>query len=233
MALKRDARNAGFGLCQRLRGRPLALTLAILGMIMSQFWAKFLSTDGETFRLDTRIYLNDIDAPRNNDLCVGAIVGKNPGSAKGSTSSSELQPIELDGDKLLPTVRNIITKAYLEANTPLPERGYVQVLNLFYLCNPNLSQAIATIKRFFKPPLCKSEVAAFPWVWYVWGDESADLNPYKKRFSEVNTNHHFFFDNHAKKVKNQTPSHHEFAKHTQVLRHEYVVPHIAQIIANG
>jgi hypothetical protein len=24
MALKRDARNAGFGLCQRLRGRPLA-----------------------------------------------------------------------------------------------------------------------------------------------------------------------------------------------------------------
>ena len=200
---------------------------------MSHFWAKFLSTDGETFRLDTRIYLKDIDAPRKDDLCVGAIVGKNPGSAKRSTSSSELQPIELAGDKLLPTVRNIVTKAFLEANTPPPERGYVQVLNLFYLCNPNLSQAIASIERFSEPLLCKSEVAAFPWVWYVWGGESADLNLYKKRFSQVNANHHFFFDNRAKEVKNQTPKHHEFAKHTQGLKHEYVVPHIAQIIANG
>lgn len=200
---------------------------------MSQFWAKFLSIDGETFRLDTRIYLKDIDAPRKGDLCVGAIVGKNPGSAKESTSSGELQPIELDGDKLLPTVRNIITKAYVEANMPLPERGYVQVLNLFYLCNKNLAQALASIEKFSEPQLCKSEAGAFPWVWYVWGDESADLNPYKKRFSQVNSNYHFFFDNRAKEVKSQSPKHHEFAKHTQGLKHEYVVPHIAKIIANG
>lgn len=200
---------------------------------MNHFWAKFLPTDGETFRLDTRIYLKEIDTPEKGDSCVGAIVGKNPGSAKRSTSSDELQPIELDGDKLLPTVRNIVTKAYLEANIPLPERGYVQVLNLFYLCNPNLSQAITCIEKFAKSPFCKSEIGAFPWVWYVWGDESVNLNQYKERFSQVNANHHFFFDNRAKEIKNQPPKHHDFAKHTQGLKHEYVVPHIARIIANG
>ncbi len=90
---------------------------------MSHFWAKFLSIDDETYRLDTRIYLKDIDSPREGDLCIGAIVGKNPGSAKQSTSSGELQSIELANDKLLPTVRNIVTKAYLGANTFLPNRG--------------------------------------------------------------------------------------------------------------
>lgn len=196
---------------------------------MSYFWAKFLSVGDKTFRMDTRIYLLGIDAPRNDDSCVGAIVGKNPGSAKPSMSSGELQPIELGGDKLLPTVRNVITKAYKTANTSVPERGYVQVLNLFYLCNPNLSQAIASIGSVVAPPLCKSEDGGFPWIWYVWGNESTDLNPHKERFSQIKANHHFFFDNRAKEVKDRPPRHDEFAKHTQGLKHEYVVPYIAQL----
>lgn len=200
---------------------------------MSHFWAKFLSADNETFRLDTRIYLKDIDSPMKDDLCIGAIVGKNPGSAKQSTPSNELQPIELDGDKLLPTVRNIIIKAYLKANTVLPERGYVQVLNLFYLCNPNLSQAIISIKKFSEPLLCRSEASVFPWVWYVWGNESTYLNPHKKRFLQIHAKHYFFFDNHTKEVKKKTPELNEFAKHTQGLKHEYVIPHIARIITNN
>ena len=199
---------------------------------MSHFWAKFLSVDGETFRIDTRIYLNDIDAQKKDDVCIGAIVGKNPGSAKPSASSVELQPIELDGDKLLPTVRNIITKAYLEVHALLPERGYIQVLNLFYLCNPIFSDAIASIGKVAEPPHCKSESGIFPWVWYLWGDESDDLNPYKERFSKICANHHFFFDNRAKEIKDRLPNGHEFARHTQGLKHEYVIPHIAQIIAN-
>lgn len=200
---------------------------------MNHFWAKFLSVGGKTFRLDTRIYLDGIDAPRRGDSCIGAIVGKNPGSAKPSASSGELQPIELDGDKLLPTVCNVITKAYLTANTSVPDRGYVQVLNLFYLCNPVLSQAIESIGSVAEPPLCKSETGSFPWVWYVWGDESSDLNPHKERFSQIKTNHHFFFDKRTKEVKGRSPRHHEFAKHTQGLKHEYVVPHIAQLIVSN
>jgi hypothetical protein len=199
---------------------------------MSHFWAKFLSIDGETFRIDTRIYLKEINSPKKDDPCIGAIVGKNPGSAKPSASSGELQPIELDGDKLLPTVRNIITKAYLATQVPLPERGYVQVLNLFYLCNKSLSEAIASIGKVAEPPYCKSEFGAFPWVWYVWGNESADLNPYKERFSQINAIHHFYFDNRAKEIKDRLPNCHEFAKHTQGLKHECVIPHIAQIITN-
>jgi hypothetical protein len=200
---------------------------------VSHFWAKFLSTDGETFRIDTRIYLKEINPPQKGDPCIGAIVGKNPGSAKPSASSDELQPIELDGDKLLPTVLNIIAKAYLTTQVPLPDRGYVQVLNLFYLCNKSLSEAIASIGKVAKPPRCKSELLAFPWVWYVWGDESADLNLYKKLFSQINAKHHFYFDNRAKEIKDRLPNCHEFAKHTQGLKHEYVIPHIAQIITNG
>ena len=96
---------------------------------MSQFWAKFESIDNATYRLDTRIYLKDIDAPMEDDQCIGAVVGKNPGSAKQSTSSSLLQSIELNGDKLLPTVLNILAKAYDKANVAIPERCFVQVLN--------------------------------------------------------------------------------------------------------
>ncbi len=200
---------------------------------MSYYWAKFRSINGETFRLDTRIYLNGIAEARNEDLCVGAIVGKNPGSAKPSSLSGDLQQIELKGDKLLPTVRNIVTKAYADAGVPTPDRSYVQVLNLFYLCNPILSDAITAVKKIVDPPRCKSESEKFPWIWYVWGGESAALTPHKSGLSQLQATHHFFFDNRTKTVKNVSPTSHDFAKHTQGLRHDFIVPHIGQIIVKG
>ncbi|MDH0202777.1 hypothetical protein [Comamonas aquatica] len=200
---------------------------------MSHFWAKFQSSGGELFRLDTRIYLNNIDAPKQSDSCIGAIVGKNPGSAKPSSSTGEIQPIQLDGDKLLPTVRNIVTKAYVTAKIAIPERGYVQVLNLFYLCNPILSQAVETISQITTPPICKSESGHFPWVWYVWGDDHVGFRPHKERFSKIDADHRFFFDNSVKEVKGSSPQNNEFARHTQGLKHIYVVPYIAQLIENN
>ena len=194
---------------------------------MSHYWAKFLFVNGETFRIDTRIYLKDI-----NDPCVGAIIGKNPGSAKPFGLSGQLQPINLDNDKLLPTVRNIIKKAYLVAQVPLPDRGFIQVLNLFYLCNKTVFDAIAAIKKVAEPPRCNSECGVFPWAWYVWGG-SSDLKSFKKHFPKINANYHFYFDNSDKKVKDWMPNCYEFARHTQGLKQEYVIPHIAKIIANG
>lgn len=200
---------------------------------MSHFWAKFQSSGGELFRLDTRIYLKNIDAPKQSDSCIGAIVGKNPGSAKPSSSTGELQPIQLDDDKLLPTVRNIVTKAYVTAKIAVPDRGYVQVLNLFYLCNPILSQAVAAISQTTTPPICKSESGHFPWVWYVWGDDHIGLRPHKERFSTIDADQRFFFDNRVKEVKGSSPQNNEFARHTQGLKHIYVVPYIAQLIENN
>ena len=121
---------------------------------MNLYWAKFQSVGGETFRLDTRIYLNEINEPQENDICVGAIVGKNPGSAKATINSETLQPINLNRDNLLPTVRNIVLKSYNNSLQNLPEDGYIQILNLFYLCNPDLKKAISAIQNYEKPKMC-------------------------------------------------------------------------------
>ena len=66
---------------------------------MSYFWAKFEKIDDNIFRYNTRIYLSNIENVNDNDSCIAAIIGINPGSAKANdTCNSELQKINLDGD---------------------------------------------------------------------------------------------------------------------------------------
>ena len=171
--------------------------------------------------------------PKADDVCIGAIVGKNPGSAKPSSFCQDLQAIRLDGDKLLPTVRNIVAKAHEQAQLSLPERGYIQVLNLFYLCNPDLGAAIASIEENPDARICESETRQFPWVWYVWGGKSRKLSNLKGRFSGLKTGNHFYFDSQLKQIVKKPASCYAFAKHTQGLRHDDVVPYIVQLIKNG
>ncbi|MDO9305418.1 MAG: hypothetical protein Q7T77_08795 [Sulfuricurvum sp.] len=197
---------------------------------MQYYWAKFEKKGSDIFRFDTRIYLNPIETPNENDVCVGAIVGKNPGSAKALNNNVGLQPILLDGDKLLPTVRNIILKSYANAAILVPERGYIQVLNLFYLCEPILSKAILSVKKYTTSIVCDSEKKSFPWVWYVWGSESESLNPFKGRFTNLLTNHHFYYDKANACIVQKMASPNAFAKHTQGLKHEMVVPHLSTLL---
>lgn len=200
---------------------------------MSLFWARFKNFSGDTFRLDTRIYLHETSNPSDVDECVGAVVGKNPGSAKPSTITDDLQPISLYGDKLLPTVRNVVLKAYEQANREVPKNSYIQVFNLFYLCDPNLSDALNAFKSSSGPAFCESEEKNIPWTWYVWGGDFEELNIFKARFSSLKINNHFFYDNVAGKIALRPPQSTDFAKHTQGLRHAYVVPHISELVANG
>ena len=44
-----------------------------------EYWAKFENIENNIHRFDTRVYLKQIQKPSNNDICLGAIVGKNPG----------------------------------------------------------------------------------------------------------------------------------------------------------
>ena len=83
-----------------------------------EYLARFEEIEGKLFRFDTRIYLNDYNSD-NDGKCVGAIIGKNPGSAIPS-KLNELVPLELNGDKMLPTVRNRFVDGYKLAKKEIP-----------------------------------------------------------------------------------------------------------------
>ena len=186
---------------------------------MGNYWAIFKEFDGHTYRYDTRIYLEKIQCPTADDFCIGAIIGKNPGSAKpASRKNLDLQEIDLDGDKLLPTLRSIMIKAHIESKIPIKSGSFVQVLNLVYLCDKDLSQAIWKTQALLEQPIRDCESKCFPFVWYVWGGSNKDLNDYKHSFENIRTEKHFFFDNTQKRVIEGKPSIDNNARHTQGLK---------------
>jgi len=201
-------------------------------MKTTNFWARFEEIDRSLYRYDTRIYIKPVNNIKEDDVCLGAVVGKNPGSAKGEVSHN-LKEIDLDKDKLLPTVRNIFLKAYELANIELPVRAYIQVLNLFYLCEPDLNLAKDEAKGKIIKGICKTENKDFPFVWFVWGGNDNFLNSYKNRFSSLKSKQPFYYDNKKGEVIQNIPTDISSAKHTQGLTHDFVVPHIANVLKNG
>lgn len=198
---------------------------------MHCYWAIFRKIENNIFRFDTRIYLNPVESPAYNDICIGAIVGKNPGSAMPSCfSKNTLQKIDLQGDKLLPTVRSILSKSYQNSGKPIYDNYYIQVLNLMYICNKDLSQAVKEIRNYSDPVICDSEEKKFPFVWYVWGNDDKFLNEYKERFYNLVTCSHFYFNTKTKEVINGPPRLKDSARHTQGLSHKLVIPYISNII---
>jgi hypothetical protein len=202
---------------------------------MNYYWAQFEKRNGYTFRFDTRIYLQQIDNPSRNDVCIGAVIGKNPGSAQPtSRSNTSLQPIQLGNDKLLPTTRNIIVKAYKNAGKEINNgpNKYIQILNLFYLCNQLLDEARNEIKKFLpNHPICGTESNKFNFVLYSWGGPNAGLNEYKKRFvNNVLTANHIWFEYNSGETKKTLPCEVDSVKHIQGLSHELIVSHIAKIL---
>jgi len=195
------------------------------------YWAEFKQIGEDIFRFDTRIYLEPIDAIENNDRCIGAVVGKNPGSAQSSSIGNGIQRILLGKDKLLPNVLSIVKKSYEMAKETPPVRGYIQVLNLFYLCDPDLEQAILKFKQCKSPEYCPTEKRHFPWVWYVWGGSNIELNPYKRRLDALDTTSHFFYDNKEMGITLTKPPEKVLARHTQGLAHDFVVPDISTLVS--
>jgi len=128
--------------------------------VTGEYLARFEEIDGELFRFDTRIYLNAYD-PSINSNCVGAIVGKNPGSAIPKTLN-ELVPLELNGDRMLPTVKNRFTDGYEMAKKQIPLNSFVRVWNLFYICDPDLGSACQKAANYKKLPTCNTENEGAP-----------------------------------------------------------------------
>lgn len=63
---------------------------------MSQIYAEFRTINGHIVRMDTRVYLHDLNRRSNRTVsCIGLWYGKNPGSAGGD--EAEWGPVNLRG----------------------------------------------------------------------------------------------------------------------------------------
>ncbi|HMO83438.1 MAG TPA: hypothetical protein PKC18_00815 [Lacipirellulaceae bacterium] len=197
---------------------------------MPHYWARFAGDPARMFRFDTRVYFADVTTPRRDDPAVGAIVAKNPGKAKPSDLDRRgMQAIRLDGDKLLPTVRGMVGRAFIQARREWPERGYVQVFNLFYLCNENLAQARAALGNG-RIRTCSRELRPYPWLWYAWGESGAMMPDFAARFADLAADRRFYFDKIKGKIRNGHPARNAFPKHTQGLVQAPVVRRIARLL---
>lgn len=185
------------------------------------------------YRLDTRIYLKDEAKPGHEDLCVGAIIGKNPGSAKpGQGRFGELVEIDLDGDDMLPKVRRWYREAFLAAGVVIEDGMFVQVWNLFYLCGKNLKEAKAKYSRIqiTDRKRCTSEGNRVPILWFAWGGPDDCPSDFKNEFSDAKADTAFYFDKNSGRVVGEKPGLNAFAKHPQGMPKAPVVEFLAEAI---
>lgn len=193
------------------------------------YYAQFDLHSGATFRSDTRIYLNGNPASQTDGDCVAAIVGKNPGSASSATTGT-WESLDLTGDKMLPSVGNRFIEAYKLARKTIPKFAFVRVWNLFYLCDENLGSALDAINKISSPLICSSENNIPEIVWFAWGNDDINLNPFKNRFLSMRIVHAFFFDKQNDKICARCPTRASFAKHPQGLPAQPVIEHLAKIL---
>ena len=176
--------------------------------------ARFCSSGSYAYRHDTRIYLSP-PVSGTVDHCIAAVIGKNPGSATPATAPApqhlhSLALSSVKSDVTLSIIRNRFVNAFRLAGKAIPPGAYVQVWNLFYLCNPSIAPAISAISGDASIPTCPTEGGASILcgkrgkfiIWYAWGGDDPALNHFKSRF--VTARHaacrQIYFDNATKVV---------------------------------
>lgn len=180
-------------------------------------YAKFIKTNIGLFRLDTRIYFSE-NPVIENGICIGAVVGKNPGSATPSEDAiGKLFEVELNNDKFLPNVYNRFKTAFEVNHISIDPKWYIQVWNLFYLVDNNLYTAKNRIENSLDLPKCQSEENKVNFLWYLWGGYDAEINSYKERFYQLN-HKGFFYNNYTKEIEEGTPKITICARHTQGMK---------------
>lgn len=130
----------------------------------------------------------------------------------------------------MPNIKSILDKGYQRAKKPNPKNSYVQMLNLFYICDRNLNQAIKKIGVHPNPIICGTEAKNFPFLWYVWGGDNKKLNFYKSRILNIKSDKHFYLDTNTNKVISVAPRLSDSARHTQGMKHNLIVPFISTIL---
>jgi hypothetical protein len=193
------------------------------------FFAEFRMHEGHQSRFDTRIYLREFDEPGPSDICVAAIIGKNPGSAN-PMRFNQLARLSLDGDKLLPYVRNRFVAGYALAGTPIPQGAFVRVWNLLYICDPKLSRAIKSFGTIQQPLICETERVIPRIVWFAWGPPNSKLRGFMSRFIERGIDNSFYFDITQQKVVSGKPLPTSKVKHTQGLPADPIEKYLARFV---
>jgi hypothetical protein len=159
--------------------------------------AQFTSVPGATIRKETRLYLTAGSLTKASGTCLGVVWLCNPGSAHGTSSWG---PCKSD-----PTL-DIISEVYLEANRMAKAAGrsgaaldgYLQILNLYYVCDPCSMTAWNThltliSKHVELPP----PTALFCWL--AWGHVQQALLFEAAPLLAPRTDH-FYYDGASKSV---------------------------------
>jgi hypothetical protein len=200
----------------------------------ADYFAEFHPVPGGMVRHDTRVYLSDGHRDQKGGTPVGAVVGKNPGSA-GTARSAVWGPVSLLNDQLLPNVRSIFLKAHEEAVKTrgvqqFPPDAYVQVLNLSYFCTPDLAELTAQLGKGRTFPICSREGRKFSLLWYLWGNPDRALTSLKTRFKSRKEPAKFFYSTATRNIIVGTPSDTQKARHTQGMTHDWIVPYLATLL---
>lgn len=127
----------------------------------------------ELIRHNTRLWFNRPASLPVQAECVGAVVGLNPGSAKGEMDSSQ----ETVGycDATMSRILSTFKIAYSLKNKAIPNNAYIQMLNLFYLRDPdscaalNLREKNMRLMQTLHDP---AESRTFPFFWLAWGQSA-------------------------------------------------------------
>jgi hypothetical protein len=135
-------------------------------MYYAEFKTHSVAGASYRYRHDARIYLNQFTGSRSDGRCLGAFIGKNPGSASGLSSAWG----RIKEDTTLRLIRSVWLKRMAYRKVQAKPGDYVQILNLFYLCNPACCQAVRLANKhalYFPDP---AEGQRFERIWWGIGD---------------------------------------------------------------
>ncbi len=161
------------------------------------YYALFEDRDGRRFRFDTRVYLCDCEDHKQDDgkgICLGAFVGLNPGSAEPFRESDVGTWTRICADGTLRLIRCCFLGA---AGEEAPQQhAFVQVWNLFYLCDPESKRAVPAARKLGPPRPCPREGAVNPKVvWFGWGRSPRWTENREEHFIGMNHENGVYYEN--------------------------------------
>ncbi len=142
----------------------------------AQFKNLNLNGSSAVVRHNTRLWFNKDTLPSLTEgICVGAVVGLNPGSAIGPANTSI--DVVADCDPTMQRILKTFEIAYELKNNAIPKKAYIQLLNLFYLREKHAPTATrikdqnSDVLQLHQDP---AESRIYPFLWLAWGNAGRD-----------------------------------------------------------